>query len=144
MQVRENFLVVYVYAVSLALTDYSFRVCNNVTKIRSLWLTLWRNLCCHDSWISDGLMPSFDTNHMVHLFPDKCLPFCNCCPCAAITRLGNDISCFSLAWTTKTILWWNDVLRSYYPMTTPAILWLFISRNSSPCPNHFWMPLINA
>jgi len=36
MQVREIFGVVYVYAVSIALTDASFQVCYNVTKIPSL------------------------------------------------------------------------------------------------------------
>jgi len=81
----------------------SFQVCNNVTKICTLWLTLWRNLCCLHRWIFDGLMPSFNTNHVVHLCPDNCLPFCDCCPCASTTSLGNDISCFSLARTTKTI-----------------------------------------
>lgn len=92
-----------VYAVSIALTDSSFQVYENVSKICSLWLTLWRNLCCHDQWISDGLMPSFDINHVVYLCPDNCLPFCNWCPCALTTRLGNNSSCFSLARKTKTV-----------------------------------------
>ena len=36
MQVTEILWVVYVYAVSIALTDSSFLVCDNVTTIRSL------------------------------------------------------------------------------------------------------------
>ena len=81
----------------------SFQVYETVTKNCSLWLTLWRNLCCHDQWISDGLMSSFDTNHVVYLCPENYLPFCNWCPCASTTRLGNDSSCFSLAHMTKTV-----------------------------------------
>jgi hypothetical protein len=37
-------------------------------------------------WISDGLMPPFQRNHMVHL----CLIFCNSCPHTLTTRPGND------------------------------------------------------
>jgi hypothetical protein len=101
----------------------------------------------NQQWISDSLMPSFHTSHVVHVCP-KHLPFCSSCPRTSTNRLGYDEALFHrhtwpqplvVDWCTKTTLSYDNLHylkpRLHYRMIIYTISKLLICQKSSPCPN---------
>jgi hypothetical protein len=73
---------------------------------------------------------------------DNFLPFCNFCPCASATILGNDAAVFhtdaQLGPFSEEMLYSDYTTQLHFAQLHT----IFICQSSGPCPNHFQTPFM--